>query len=156
MGIEIVIEPEFSRRVVRRDLEQVALRTLRAEGVPTSQGLAIVIAGDKSIRVLNRRFLETDAPTDVLSFSSDERGYLGDIVISYETASRNASAVHWRVRDELRLLVVHGLLHLLGYEDSTPSGRGKMWLRQENILGRVAVSGVQSSKRRGRTLSRSK
>jgi probable rRNA maturation factor len=155
MGIKIIVAPEFARRVVRKDLQQIAERTLRSEAVPRSLGLAIVIAGDKTIRVLNRQFLQKDAPTDVLSFSSAEKDYLGDIVISCETASRNASAFGWRVRDELRLLVVHGLLHLLGYEDLTPRGRNNMWRRQEHILGRVVLNGVQSNKRRGRIRSRS-
>ena len=145
-----------SRDAVRwRRLEQIAQTTLRAEATPSSQGLTIVITGDRAIRLLNRRFLQVDAPTDVLAFSSDEAGYLGDIVISYETASRNAQAFNWRVGDELSLLVVHGVLHLLGYDDSTHRAHKKMWKRQEDILGKPVVNDVLLSRRRDHTRSRS-
>ncbi len=82
-----------------------------------------------------------DAPTDVLSFPSGTRETLGDIVISYETARANARTAHWRTRDELDLLVVHGLLHLLGYDDMNPRDRARMWRRQEKIVGRKIDSG---------------
>ena len=62
--------------------------------------------------------------------------YLGDIVISYETARVNARRVGWRIADELELLVVHGTLHLLGYDDRSPRARARMWKRQAEILGR--------------------
>jgi len=91
----------------------------------------------------NRCFHGTDAPTDVLAFPSSPPGpparlggYLGDILISYETARANARRVGWHVRDELELLVVHGVLHLLGYDDTTAEAREEMWRRQEEILGK--------------------
>ena len=63
-------------------------------------------------------------------------GYLGDVVVSYEQARKQARAAGWRVADELELLTVHGLLHLLGYDDLTPRARKRMWKRQAEILGR--------------------
>jgi probable rRNA maturation factor len=156
MAIEVVVTHEFSRRVPRALLKQVARRTLRAEGVPAGRGLTIVIAGDEDVRRLNRQFLGVNAPTDVLSFSSDDGTGLGDVVISYETASRNASAVRWLPEDELCLLVVHGILHLLGYDDSKPHASDRMWRRQEDILGRIAVNDAPSNKRPVRNRSRPK
>lgn len=152
MAIEVDVAREFSRRVPKRRLKQVALNALASEGAGRP-GLTIAVRGDAAVRALNRRHLRIDAPTDVLSFSSDESGYLGDIVISYETARRNARLFNWPIRDELALLVVHGLLHLLGYEDSSPSARRRMWQRQEMILG-SGVSDALSS--RPRDQSRSK
>ncbi len=136
MDINFIVESEFSRRVVRKDLRRIILKTMMMEKAPTNQGLTVLVVSDSTIRDLNRRFHHTDATTDVLSFCSDQKGYLGDIVISYETARANAHAAHWRARDELALLVVHGVLHLLGYVDLTPRARKKMWRRQEAILGR--------------------
>jgi probable rRNA maturation factor len=136
IDINVVVESEFSRRVVRKDLRRAVLSTLRAEKALRGQGLTLVVVSDKTIRELNRRFHKADSPTDVLSFSSDEEGYLGDIIISYETARVNARAARWRARDELALLAVHGVLHLLGYDDSTTRTREKMWRRQEAILAR--------------------
>ncbi|MBI3915116.1 MAG: rRNA maturation RNase YbeY [Chloroflexi bacterium] len=68
------------------------------------------------------------------------RPYIGDIIISYDTARVNARRVGWRIADELELLVAHGLLHLLGYEDHAPRARARMWRRQATILGRQIPS----------------
>lgn len=146
MAIEVNVAPQFSRVVPKRRLQHVALKALTAEraGRPA---LTIAIRGDAAIRALNRRHLSVNAATDVLSFSSDEDGYLGDIVISYETARRNARKFNWAIRDELALLVVHGLLHLLGYEDSNSSARSRMWQRQEEILS-LAFSDARSNRSR--------
>ncbi len=135
MAINIRAAREFAGRLDRDALRRVARQALRAEKVSPRTDLTIVIVGDKAIRDLNRRFHQVNAPTDVLSFPASEDNYLGDIIISYETARENAHAAHWRIRDELKLLVVHGILHLLGYEDLTPRHRAKMWRRQEEILG---------------------
>ncbi len=134
MGIEIRIEAKFSGRIDRAGLRRVARKTLRAEQLAPRVGVTIVIVGDRTIRDLNRRFHHVNAPTDILSFPSDEENYLGDIVLSYETARENAHAAHWPIRRELELLVVHGLLHLLGYDDTRPRARASMWKRQGEIL----------------------
>ncbi len=63
-------------------------------------------------------------------------GYIGDIVISYDRARVQARAAQWRIADELDLLVVHGVLHLVGYDDLSPRTRAKMWNRQQEILSR--------------------
>ncbi|MGB8643750.1 MAG: rRNA maturation RNase YbeY [Anaerolineae bacterium] len=136
MSIDIIVEPEFTRRIVRSGLRGIAMRVYRAERISRQRGLAIAIVGDKTMRQLNRDFHGVDAPTDVLSFPADDDESLGDIVISYETAKVNARAAHWRTRDELELLVVHGILHLLGYDDIEPEERARMWKRQEKIMGR--------------------
>ncbi len=136
MAVDIRVVTQFAGRVDRTALRRAAHKTLRAEGAPPRTALTIVVVGDATIRDLNRRFHQVDAPTDVLSFSGDEANYLGDIVISYETARENARAAHWFIRDELELLVVHGVLHLLGYEDTSPRRRTQMWRRQAEILGR--------------------
>ncbi len=141
MSIEIVVEPEFSHRVVRSRLREIALRTLRAEKVSINRDVVIAVVGDKAIRRLNRQFHGVDAPTDVLSFPSGAHQTLGDIVISYETARASARKAHWRTRDELDLLIVHGILHLLGYDDIDLGDRARMWKRQEKIMGRKIDSG---------------
>jgi rRNA maturation RNase YbeY len=134
MMVEIRVLRQFSSRVARVRLRAVVRRVARAEG--RLPDLTIVITDDAAIRRLNRAFHGTDAPTDVLAFEAGEPDYLGDVIISYETARRNARAAGWRIADELDLLVVHGVLHLLGYDDTRPRARAKMWKRQEEILGR--------------------
>ncbi len=141
MGVEIRVHSKFSGRVDRARLARAARRTLRAERADAA--LTIYVTTDAEIRVLNRKFHATNAATDVLSFpmrggESQPRPYIGDVVVSYDRARVQARAARWRIADELDLLAVHGILHLLGYDDLTPRKRGQMWKRQEEILGRVA------------------
>jgi rRNA maturation RNase YbeY len=81
--------------------------------------LSLVICDDEAIRTLNRQWRQKDAPTDVLSFPQDDEVILGDLVISADTAARQAAVRGHALRDELRVLLVHGLLHLLGYDHET-------------------------------------
>ncbi|MDE3089770.1 MAG: rRNA maturation RNase YbeY [Chloroflexota bacterium] len=146
MEITIRVHSRFSSRVNRARLVRVTRRTLRAERVDAA--LAIYITTDAEMRALNRKFHATNAATDVLAFPMEgvqgrsiERPYIGDIVISYDRARAQARVARWRIADELDLLAVHGILHLLGYDDLTPRKRAKMWKRQEEIVGKVA--GIQ-------------
>ena len=135
MAIQIVVQEKYARRVVRRELRAAAERALTMERRAADADLTIVIVSDRAMRNYNKRFHHVNAPTDVLSFSSATGDdYLGDIIISYDTAQENAKQAGWRVRDELQLLVTHGILHLLGYDDTTPDAREKMWKRQAEIL----------------------
>jgi probable rRNA maturation factor len=140
MNIEIRVKAKFSSRMARARLTRVARKTLRAEKV--NVGLTIYVTDDVEIRKMNRAFHGTDAPTDVLAFPLREEGrlikrpYIGDVIVSYDRARVQARVAGWRIADELDLLAVHGILHLLGYGDVTSRKRAKMWKRQEEILGR--------------------
>ena len=85
--------------------------------------VTIAIVPDSRVRRLNRQYRRKDTPTDVLSFSSEERGYLGDIVIAAGVARRQAREAGHSVPTELRILALHGLLHLLGYDHERDNGR---------------------------------
>jgi probable rRNA maturation factor len=135
MDITIRVYQKFSSRVERARLVRIAQKALRAEHASTQTSLSIYITTDTEIHKLNRAFHATDSATDVLAFPSATPDYLGDIVISYDTAKRQAHDAGWRIADELDLLAVHGILHLLGYDDLTPRKRVKMWRRQSEILG---------------------
>jgi probable rRNA maturation factor len=75
------------------------------------------------VRTLNRQYRKKDTATDVLSFPSDERGYLGDVVIAAGVAVRQARAARHSFGTEVRVLALHGLLHLLGYDHDHDDGR---------------------------------
>ncbi len=142
MNIELRVHSQFAGRVARARLERIARKTLRAEKSHAS--LTLYITTDAEIRQLNRRFHATNAATDVLAFPMqpddalpNSPHYLGDIIISYERARVQAREAGWRIADELDLLAVHGILHLLGYDDRTPRKRARMWKRQAEILGRA-------------------
>jgi probable rRNA maturation factor len=83
--------------------------------------VSLAFVGERAIRTLNRKFMKKDKPTDVLSFPLGEKGpdgkyYLGDIVIAVPVAARQARAKGHGLDRELRLLAIHGFLHLLGYD----------------------------------------
>lgn len=130
------------------DLERAAQQALVSAGRPQAQA-TILLTDDVSIQELNRRYAGVDAPTDVLSFSAWEgdpgfvvapemAAYLGDIVISVPYAARQAAAVGRALDAELRLLVVHGILHLLGYDHATDAEEAIMWEKQRSILEDLA------------------
>src|SRR3990170_1536309 len=102
-------------------LEKAARATLENQKASQDVDLSIVISGDEKLHQLNLQYLGVDAPTDVLSFPGDftdpESGvpYLGDVVISYPRVKAQAAAGKHSEQDELHLLVVHSILHLLGH-----------------------------------------
>jgi probable rRNA maturation factor len=104
----------------------------------------VLLVGDRAIRRLNRTYLGRDHPTDVLAFpqarafSMPGPSLLGDVVISVDTAARQAKAHGHSLDRELALLLIHGLLHLLGYDDSTPAARRRMWTTQARLLALCA------------------
>ena len=85
--------------------------------------LCVALISDRRMRALNRQFRGKDHPTDVLSFPSDERGFLGDIVIAEGVAKRQAKEHGHSLKTEVQTLALHGLLHLLGYDHETDDGR---------------------------------
>ena len=132
-------------------LEQAAQETLRHQSAPAEAELTLVLTDDEQLRQLNHEFLGVDAPTDVLSFPSGDVDpdtqalYLGDILISYPRAQAQSQAGGHTVENELRLLVVHGVLHLLGYDHAEEGGKVEMWHAQAEILTRLGCSSVAPS-----------
>lgn len=126
--------------LARRDVAAIARMVLRAEKVRRAR-LSIAFVDDARIARLNRRHLGHRGPTDVISFalSDASQGLVGDIYIAPGVARRNAAEQRIPARDELRRLVVHGVLHVVGYDH--PEGEGRydspMWARQEQLLRRL-------------------
>lgn len=92
---------------------------------PECASVGVRFAGDRTVRRLNREFRAKDKPTDVLSFPGEETlegRHLGDIVISIPTAERQAAARGAALEDEVKLLLLHGVLHCLGYDHETDRG----------------------------------
>lgn len=117
----------------------------------------MVLVNDAGIAVLNRAYRGAVGPTDVLAFPMSEGpfseitpDYLGDVVISAETALRQADGGD--VEAECALLLVHGILHLLGYDHGTPRQRRRMWKRQTEVLAAcgIAVPGGWATRPRAR------
>ena len=85
--------------------------------------LSVAIVSDRRMRALNRQFRGKDKVTDVLSFPSDERGFMGDVVIASGVAKQQAKSAGHSVQTEWRVLALHGLLHLCGYDHEHDDGK---------------------------------
>lgn len=124
-------------------LEHVAQEVLRHTKAPPSAELTLVLSDDAQIQSLNHQFLGVDAPTDVLAFPSGETDpdggqlYLGDVIISCRRAQIQADAGGHTFEQEMQLLIVHGVLHLLGYNHEIKLDKKKMWILQDEILSQI-------------------
>ena len=110
-------------------------------GCPEAE-VGCLLVTDRRIRALNRRYRGEDHPTDVLAFPQGEGGgppghpgLLGDVVISVETAARQAARAGNSLEREAALLLIHGILHLLGYDHAEPEEERRMQAREEELLG---------------------
>lgn len=127
-------------------LIRAAERALELTGSAHHMDLSIVVGNDDFLHKLNLQYRHVDYPTDVLAFSADELDpdtadfYLGDVVISLTRAQEQASAGGHPLVDELQLLVVHGVLHLQGYDHTEAADKKKMQSVQDKILQALGVS----------------
>jgi len=112
-----------------------AEKALKAIGNSGSSA-TIAFVSDRSIRKLNQQFRGVDKATDVLSFPADEPDNLGDVAVSVETASRQAKENGLAFDDEVAQLILHGLLHLSGYDHETDNGEmNRLEVRLRRKLG---------------------
>ena len=129
----------------RAKLRALARKALRNEGVAAPAELSIVLTDDATVRALNRDYRGTDAPTDVLSFAQGEgeafaaapgaSRHVGDVIVSVDTARRQAKRYKLTLHDEVAHLLVHGVLHLLGYDHEAPEDARVMRAHEDAILG---------------------
>lgn len=129
-------------------LEGLLQTGARIMKVPKDTVTVLTLTGDEHLREYNRRYRGLDEPTDVLAFAAREKPldqrfqappgtehWLGDIVISLSRARRQAKDAGHPVNDEVRLLAVHGFLHLLGYDHDEPDEEARMAALTNRILG---------------------
>ena len=127
------------------DLLAVVAHTLAAEGVIESVAIGVVLVDDETIHRLNRDYLTHDEPTDIITFALDGdddfvagqggmRRELGEMYISFERAAAQGADWGNDQEREIRFLVVHGVLHLLGWDDAMTEERERMLARQAEIL----------------------
>jgi probable rRNA maturation factor len=134
---KVLISNRQERPVDESGLRELARDTLRGEGIEGAE-LSVSFVDGAEMTELHERFMHEPGPTDVLSFPLDEadedglRRLLGDVVVAPTEAERNNPD---DPDAELRLLVVHGILHLLGYDHAEDGARTRMWDRQERYSG---------------------
>lgn len=125
-------QPGLDGRVLRSLARQVVTRTLGIEGVADDAEASVLFTDDAEMHELNRRYRDIDRPTDVLAFAAQEadafagpEALLGDIVVSIETARRQAAERGHSLRREIAILLVHGALHLNGHDHEGPERTAK-------------------------------
>ena len=144
--IHIFVDPAFEEQVDPEILDRAASRTIAHENFDAAAEFSVVVDSDEKLHALNRDFLGIDATTDVLSFPGDEfdpdeqAPYIGDIIISFPRAEVQAKSAGHPTINELQLLVVHGTLHLLGYDHIEPEEKEKMWQVQSEILAELGCT----------------
>ena len=173
--ITVLVFPSFKRRVTQKRLRLVAEAALDAAAVAERGEVSVVIADDEALLELNARHRGEPSVTDVLSFSPHHAGpYMGDddalddgggfpdfptldgqpeelgeVVISYPQAKRQARQARRPVAVEVETLVVHGVLHLLGYDHAEPDEEREMFALQEAALeraGALALAGAETAR----------
>lgn len=129
------MEQEVSLKWIHR----IGKAVLRGEGWKGKGNLSIILVDDKKIRELNRRFLQSDRPTDVMAFplEDEDTGVWGEVYVNGDLAREQASIYGVSFEEELARLIVHGVLHLLGYDDGDENSREEMREREDHYLARV-------------------
>jgi len=146
-----LIENGLSASLDADRLRGVAERVLQAQGVGSEVAVGLVIATGQRIRQLNRDYLGKDRPTDVIAFAMlpedgekdslvmppDGVKHLGEVIVSYPQAVIQADEQGHSVERELTILIIHGILHLLGYDDQEAGPKRRMNEREAEILSRL-------------------
>lgn len=153
MEINVLIDEGVEEHPEVSWLQDVAERVLLLQGARPETELSLVITTQQSIQELNRTYRGKDAPTDVLSFSMapaagetgaapfvappDGASHLGEVIISYAQAALQARQRRHSVRREIAILIIHGVLHLLGYDHEEPEPRRLMRAREKEVLSHI-------------------
>lgn len=150
MSVEITDESGFGDGVDQSALQRLAAFVLEAMHVHGDTDLGVALVDEAAIEQLHVRWMNEPGPTDVLSFPMDElrpgrpdaptpAGLLGDVVICLQVAEVQADAAGHDVATELRVLLTHGMLHLLGFDHATPEEEAEMFGLQRDLLLSFAV-----------------
>jgi probable rRNA maturation factor len=149
--IHVKIDKQYAQQINRKPIRDSVRRVLAFHEKGKEIELSVLITNDQEIRELNRQYRSIDNPTDVLAFplleNNPETGhyYLGDIIVSYQTAELQAKDKNHSTINEVQLLVVHGTLHLLGYDHHTTKEKENMWRVQSNILSDLEINAIEIS-----------
>ena len=154
MGVAILISRRGKRRprLATERIRTLSARMLGALGLEDAE-LSVLLVDDATIRVLNQRHRGKDAPTDVLAFPVDEKPVsgaprvLGDVVISLETALRQARSRSRALLPEVRFLLAHGLLHLVGYDHATRIQKRRMDAAARRLVRAAGTPGAPRQRR---------
>jgi probable rRNA maturation factor len=156
--VDVTVFPPFARRISKKWLRSVAELTLARCHTNRASGISLVIADDETVQALNLEYRDLDETTDVLAFPLTESSHvdhigiadfplppqhtptIGEVVISYPQAAKQAKEGRKSTKAEMALLTIHGILHLFGYDHATPEEEAQMWSKQDSILAKVTAN----------------
>jgi len=148
--IGVRVEPEFQALVDKSWIRKIVRQVLEAEELAAPYEVSLVFTDSETVRRLNRDYRGVDEPTDVLAFYMLPQGAadssfalppdgvirLGEVIVSYPQAVTQAEERRHSTQRELALLIIHGILHLVGYDHEEPEEERKMRHREEELLDR--------------------
>lgn len=151
MEINVLISAEFKSQLKRSWLKSVAEEILKSQCIIGSVEMGLVITNQEEVQQLNQKYRGINGPTDVLAFSIQEGGadpakfieppngvrHLGEVIISYPQAFEQAEEHEQPVEKEMAILLIHGVLHLLGYEHDEPPLEREMRAKEAEILSLI-------------------
>jgi probable rRNA maturation factor len=153
MRVEVSRQATKSRVVSTEEVRSAAEAMLRALKLPRAE-LSVLLCDDATIHALNRDYRKKNKPTDVLAFAMREGDdghlagdLLGDVIISLETATRQAKERGVVTRDEVMMLLAHGLLHLLGWDHQTDADDQRMRAETDRMLAVIRRAAAAKAKR---------
>jgi probable rRNA maturation factor len=152
VDITFQIDEAYAANIDQARLEEALAATFNLFPPPFTGTLAVAITNNQTVQNLNRLYRGVDAPTDVLSFEGEfdpdfpgetVEQHLGDIIIAYPVAQKQAAAMGHSPLAEVILLTVHGALHLLGYNHDTADNKQTMWAAQQKIMAALGLAQIQ-------------
>lgn len=140
-ALRIVVADQQSTLPIDQSQVEAAVRFVLQDSVYRAAMVSVAVVGDSTIHRLNRQYLHHDYPTDVLSFVLEAIGphLQGELIISADTAIKNAAEYGWSASEELLLYVVHGALHLVGYRDKLQAEQVKMRAAEAHYLRKLGI-----------------
>ncbi len=143
LNVQVQLETDLNLPTAR--LQRAIEWVLQVHHVAPITGISVVITDDGEIQRLNHQFRGIDAPTDVLSFPDEpvpgeDEPYLGDLILALPYIQHQAEEEQHTLSDELVLAVIHGALHLLGYDHDNAERQSEMWEKQAKALRAMDVN----------------
>lgn len=145
MSETITVQNEQAFPVDSAKLIAAAQATLNHQNADAASEITIVITDDSAVAELNRTYRAVDSATDILSFPADmptmpgEAPYLGDLIVAFPYAEQQAAVELLPIIESLMALIVHGTLHLLGFDHDTPENHREMWRMQDEIIATLGL-----------------
>lgn len=135
----VLLDPTWTK--ILPGVERLVRKAARAATANRKRSITVALADDRRVRALNARDRRKDKPTNVLSYPSGERDFLGDVVLARQTVWREARSQGKTPTDHVAHLVVHGTLHLLGYDHETSEADAeRMEALERRILAKLGIA----------------